>query len=193
MICVDIDGAFHYIVPHFFLGEIMKIQLDKLPLTGKDFDCQFGFNVDDTAFEVVGAKGHVKPQGELYFLEMRISATVADVCDRCLKKISDDFAGNVQLILSTEMEEVDPQEEIELSEDDMSQYFLPDGVLDVTDIVTQETIVMRPYKRLCKDDCVGICQGCGVDLNTENCACDEKTDNRWQALKKYMTNQNQEI
>lgn len=175
----------------------MEILLEKLSSEGQPFECAFTFDVEGTIYNVEKCKGIVKPEDGQYSLAFDIDVTFTDRCDRCLKRFDEKYVGSVQLVLGIELEETDkevtPAEEVELTESDMSIYMMPDGILDVKDIVTQETIILRPYKRLCSDDCSGICQGCGVDLNAEKCACEKETDVRWQALKKYMTNQKQEI
>ena len=37
--------------------------------------------------------------------------------------------------------------------------------------IRQEIILSLPTKILCKDNCRGICIGCGVNLNKEKCTC----------------------
>ena len=43
--------------------------------------------------------------------------------------------------------------------------------LEVDEDIRQEIILNWPMKPLCKDDCKGICPGCGKNLNTEKCTC----------------------
>ena len=43
--------------------------------------------------------------------------------------------------------------------------------VDVGEEIRQEMILSNPARILCKDDCKGICPGCGVNLNIEKCAC----------------------
>lgn len=44
--------------------------------------------------------------------------------------------------------------------------------LDVTDDVRQEILLSYPVKLLCRQDCRGLCPGCGVNLNEEPCRCE---------------------
>jgi uncharacterized protein len=42
---------------------------------------------------------------------------------------------------------------------------------------------------LCSEDCKGLCQKCGADLNHGKCNCPEhEPDPRWAALKKLFDN-----
>ena len=44
-------------------------------------------------------------------------------------------------------------------------------------------------KRLCKDDCKGLCPHCGKNLNEEECNCKiETTHDVWEPLKQLKIN-----
>ncbi len=43
--------------------------------------------------------------------------------------------------------------------------------IDLSDDIRQEMILAIPTILLCKEDCKGICAGCGVNLNQEGCQC----------------------
>jgi uncharacterized protein len=47
--------------------------------------------------------------------------------------------------------------------------------LEVDSQIREEILLDWPMKPLCKDDCKGICPGCGKNLNFEQCQCKEKT------------------
>ncbi len=45
------------------------------------------------------------------------------------------------------------------------------------------SLLAIPMKKLCKEDCKGLCFRCGKDLNKGSCACKkEQIDPRWQPL-----------
>lgn len=44
-------------------------------------------------------------------------------------------------------------------------------VIDITPDIREEIILGYPQKPLCTPDCKGLCPGCGVNLNTEQCKC----------------------
>ncbi|MBF0486293.1 MAG: DUF177 domain-containing protein [Candidatus Omnitrophica bacterium] len=46
--------------------------------------------------------------------------------------------------------------------------------IDVGERVREEVIIGYVPRVLCKEDCKGICPGCGADLNTESCECEKK-------------------
>lgn len=46
-----------------------------------------------------------------------------------------------------------------------------DEYVDLGEEIRQEIIVENPTRILCKEDCKGICAGCGTNLNIEVCKC----------------------
>jgi uncharacterized metal-binding protein YceD (DUF177 family) len=47
----------------------------------------------------------------------------------------------------------------------------PMDVFDVGEDIRQEMILGVVQRALCKNDCKGICPGCGANLNIEKCKC----------------------
>ena len=57
-------------------------------------------------------------------------------------------------------------------------------VLDIRDVVMNNIYLALPLKVLCKEDCKGLCQDCGKNLNEGQCNCThEEVDPRLSALK----------
>ena len=46
--------------------------------------------------------------------------------------------------------------------------------INLDKIVDDTVITNQPVTILCKDDCKGICMGCGVNLNNAECKCNNK-------------------
>ena len=52
-------------------------------------------------------------------------------------------------------------------------------ILDLTEYLRQSFLMAQPLKILCREDCRGLCPGCGIDRNKEVCRCrDEVIDPR---------------
>ncbi|MFH1771531.1 MAG: DUF177 domain-containing protein [Candidatus Omnitrophota bacterium] len=47
--------------------------------------------------------------------------------------------------------------------------------LEIDDDLRQEVLLEYPMKAVCNPECLGICSGCGVNLNHQKCSCDIKT------------------
>ncbi len=55
--------------------------------------------------------------------------------------------------------------------------------IDLTEAVRQYALLAVPMKALCDDDCAGLCQRCGKNLNQGKCDCPpEDIDPRWARL-----------
>ena len=63
----------------------------------------------------------------------------------------------------------------------------PDFMLELDEAVTTDILLDLPSKHLCKEDCRGLCQKCGANLNKEKCTCDTREiDPRLEALKSLL-------
>ena len=63
---------------------------------------------------------------------------------------------------------------------------LDDGAVDLSELARETFILNMPSKTLCREDCRGLCSGCGVNLNYEKCRCKKEVDPRLAALAKLL-------
>lgn len=56
--------------------------------------------------------------------------------------------------------------------------------IDLRPVVREQWLLNVPAFLVCREDCKGICPTCGKDLNDGPCGCEQKTDSRWDALRK---------
>ncbi|MBP1678193.1 MAG: hypothetical protein H6Q29_104 [Bacteroidetes bacterium] len=63
------------------------------------------------------------------------------------------------------------------------------AVVDLTEDVRQTILLAVPFKLLCREDCRGLCPGCGADLNREPCRCaDAPGEPPLQSLREALKN-----
>jgi uncharacterized protein len=56
-------------------------------------------------------------------------------------------------------------------------------ILDLSEAIRQNALLAIPMKPLCREDCAGLCQSCGKDLNAGQCDCEKvEIDPRWEKL-----------
>lgn len=123
-------------------------------------------------------------------------------CVRCLREIDQEVKAEGQLLLlvgqtsttsghaarsassksSRPTEKDSPDDEIELSEDDLGVLSLSDPNFDSRPILVEQIHLGIPMKPLCREDCKGLCGSCGSDLNEGPCRCAPKVDPRWSRL-----------
>ena len=104
-------------------------------------------------------------------------------CSKCLKEISGTFEGEYfrTVVVKGTLE----------NDNDDSYLEVSNGIVDIDRDLVEEVLVEFPFAIRCKDDCLGICQKCGVNLNKEKCSCDTKKeiDPRLAGLLKFINNE----
>jgi len=118
-------------------------------------------------------KGNISLVGDIINLDAKITTEFIFACSRCLEKFNYpiDIEVNEQFSRNKENEDAD----VILIESDK---------LDITDIIENNIYLALPFARLCKEDCKGLCQNCGTDLNHSTCSCkDLNVDLRLAKLK----------
>lgn len=104
------------------------------------------------------------------------------LCARCLDPVEQDLKGEFDLIFRPEDVDADSAERAITEEETEIGYYQESGLL-LEDVVREQVLLSLPSRTLCKQDCKGLCQRCGQNLNTADCACGEAVpDPRWNAL-----------
>ena len=116
--------------------------------------------------------------GDLINAEYRFTTLTEQICDRCAREfeLPLNVRGRMYFI---------PDSGHDAPEQDGVKYFHPyHPEVDVAQDVFDGLMLALPAQILCRQDCRGLCQKCGADLNLGDCGCGaEKTDPRWTALK----------
>ena len=73
------------------------------------------------------------------------------------------------------------------------QPFLNGYNLDVDQLVCNELLLSLPMKVLCREDCKGICNRCGANLNIETCDCDTRALDPRMSVIQDIFNQYKEV
>jgi uncharacterized protein len=100
-------------------------------------------------------------------------------CDRCSKSFKSELSKNFKLFYFFDKTNFD--------NDDANSFYLSpeEDYIDIKSEVIDYALLSVPMKVLCSEDCKGLCAGCGVDLNTENCKCSkEEVRPEWEELLK---------
>ncbi|MDO5416024.1 MAG: DUF177 domain-containing protein [Lachnospiraceae bacterium] len=87
-------------------------------------------------------------------------------CDRCLELVKVPFELSIEEEL--DMNQSD-EERVEALDE---QPYISGYYLDVDQLVGNELMLNLPMKVLCREDCKGICNQCGQNLNHGTCSCD---------------------
>ena len=91
---------------------------------------------------------------------------VEELCNRCLSPVS------IPINLSFTRTVYSP--DISIDDDTKEeQYYLVGYELNIDALLKEVLLMEKPTKVLCKEDCKGICNKCGIDLNSGTCDCDD--------------------
>jgi uncharacterized protein len=126
----------------------------------------------------VSLEGELSLVGDVVELEGRVVTEVSLPCSRCLAS----FKHNVDIQIH-ERFSVNPD-----NKDEDEIIFIDSDTIDVTDVIKNNILLSLPIKKLCKDDCKGLCQHCGTNLNNADCNCSlSDVDPRLSKLKELFS------
>lgn len=112
----------------------------------------------------VAAKGSVKVRAGVVTLDMTVTASLEQICDRCTKAFVREYRFEVSHTLVTALDNEDDEGY------EYDDYVVcPDKTLDVSELALTDMKLGLPTKILCKEDCKGLCPVCGNDLNEGAC------------------------
>jgi len=114
------------------------------------------------------------------YMDGEISFHLTAQCCRCLESFPYEIQDSIRAVLIPKLEE---PEEVELKREDLDFEFYEGSCLDVIQLLTEQILLLLPFRFLCKEDCLGLCQICGTNLNKTLCSCrKEKIDERFSKL-----------
>ena len=165
----------------------MKVQISDI-VSGKDRSKNIDYTFEIPAFEFEGDTiksadsceviGVISSDSDILILNAKIKVNLEMICSRCLDTFIYPIDIDIEERFTTNRE----------SEDDEAIVVM-DDVLDITEIVENSIISTLPIKRVCKNDCKGLCQECGCNLNHDLCSCEkEDVDIRFEVLKGLFNN-----
>ncbi len=100
-------------------------------------------------------------------IEVGVEAEQTTICDRCCEDMVLTTRDQCSVYFS-ERELIHPEEE---EGDDFRSFIMGQEELDVTAEVRDAVMLSAPFQSFCSDDCKGICDKCGTNLNQKNCEC----------------------
>jgi uncharacterized protein len=115
-------------------------------------------------------------------LDSETGITASLICDRCAKEFHSVIKSHYRMIYLFRTNYND-------SEKEDIVYLHPDkDKIDLDKDVRDYAILAVPMKKLCSDDCKGLCPKCGKNLNEGSCNCSEKIiDPRWELIEKLKS------
>lgn len=106
----------------------------------------------------------VKLKGEL-------GGFLQSLCGRCGIPVKDELNSRFEYVVSSRKEETSEEREVECLDDDVNILYLQEPEIDIDEILREQAYLESPVRMLCSENCKGVCQGCGAQLNSESCSC----------------------
>ena len=153
------------------IGE--KLEFDyELDLSGIDIATYYPFATP------VRVKGGVFNRAGVVSLVADTSFTYSAPCDLCTTHTEKNLSIPVDHVLVTS-----------LNNEDNDELILVDSLrFNLDELVTEDILLGLPTRHLCKEDCKGVCQYCGKNLNHDSCSCSAPIDPRLAALQQLLNN-----
>jgi uncharacterized protein len=163
--------------------------LDISDLTGrkktrKEIDVSFeGSNItfedEKIVFvEPVSLKGTFTLTGDIINFDGTISTTLNLVCSRCLEN----FDKFIQVEIHEKFSKFNHGKD-----DDI--IIINNDKVDFSSVIETNIILSLPIKKLCSEECKGLCSVCGTNLNHSKCNCEEDdVDPRLAKLRDFFSN-----
>lgn len=122
-----------------------------------DFD---QLTIDDLKLKDLKSTVRISRTREGLLLQLNAEAEVQTECVRCLKEFF--------LPVKFEFEELYQFPSRYRQETD--QVLPEDGYIDLSSLYREYLILALPIKPLCREECRGLCEECGADLNVTSCS-----------------------
>lgn len=160
------------------LHDIIEVPGGRVPFRCELDADRLGFPALVSFTGPVTAAGEVKNTAGILRLDAVVEADMTVRCDRCTAE----FPKSISIPVSVTLK-ADPDED----EDDYDELFPLDGNdVDVSDVLETCFILDMDQKFLCSEDCKGLCERCGRNLNDGPCGCAKSIDPRMAVLSQLL-------
>lgn len=119
-------------------------------------------------------------KGRELLIRGNATLTIVIPCDRCLTDVPTEFGLDFEKLVDLSDEQKDELDE---------KNYIDGYHLDVDKLLYNEILIGWPMKILCSDDCKGICNVCGQNLNEGTCDCEDTSlDPRMSVIRDVFKN-----
>ncbi|HEY0170738.1 MAG TPA: DUF177 domain-containing protein [Pyrinomonadaceae bacterium] len=167
----------------------MQIGVENLTAAATPFEHRYGpdeMDLEEEGASVVSeaaVSGVATRKGEEVRLRGEIRAKVELLCDRCAAPERKPLAVEFDTSFIPQAVEAVKAENVELTPEDLVLSAYEGDAVDLDDLVREQILLALPSRHLCREDCKGLCQKCGANLNEGHCSCAQaEVDPRWAAL-----------
>lgn len=160
---------------------MLIVHVSKIPPEGQDIDAA----LDPGQIHLEGEQSFDLQEGRLkarlekgeenaVHLRGRLTARLGMECGRCLEPFALAVDQDLDLFYLPRHKESQAEEQdadVQLSDHQMVVAYYDHDLLDLGEMVREQLFLLIPMRRLCREDCKGLCPDCGVNRNNERCDC----------------------
>lgn len=174
---------------------MLIIDVSQIPLEGLDID----ESLDPGEIHIVGEESFALQSGgtlrcrvergddRSVHVRGRLAAGLGLECGRCLEGFPFAVDQALDLFYLPHRADGEVEDEVELADRDLVVAYYREDRLDLGEIVREQFFLGLPMKRLCRQDCRGLCPRCGANRNRGDCGCpDAEPDPRFSLLAKIF-------
>jgi uncharacterized protein len=173
---------------------MMRIEVSGLlKETGQSMPLQDRVDLDTVVFQgedigftgPVDVKGSMINAGEYLELSVQVRGQASLHCGRCAESYGEAFDFDLKLRFARSAD---------LDHDILG---FSGEWIDIDPYLATEIVTRLPIRRLCSDECKGLCPVCGLNLNQASCDCiiesNEAAQNPFAVLKGFVDDSDEEV
>ena len=167
----------------------MRIEVEELTAVAEPFE--HTYRAEEVELDEEGARlvsdaavrGGASRKGLEVRLRGEIRTEVELLCARCAAPERAPLSVEFDTSFIPQEVEAAKAENVELLKEDLVVAAYEGDAVDLDELVREQILLALPLRHLCREDCKGLCQKCGADLNAGDCRCEKgEVDPRWAAL-----------
>jgi uncharacterized protein len=177
---------------------MLVIEIPRIPPEGQDVDEALdgaGVHLENDS-EISLERGHLRGHVELVdganvHVRGDLDSEITVQCGRCLERYSMPVKQDLDLFYLPRLADrpEEEEEDVQLDDHDVVVGYYEGEKLDLGEVVREQLFLALPLKRICREDCQGICPTCGRNRNADRCECpapEEPLDPRLEPLRKLV-------
>ena len=133
------------------------------------------FDLEGEDFKIVAPiDGYIQflRHNQNIYVKANFSTSIVVECCRCIESLETEIMADVEVHFC----QVDAPEKIDPRLIDAGERHYSGEVIDLSEDARQGLVLDIPVWPLCSESCRGFCVSCGINLNTDECNCNEPAE-----------------
>ncbi|HNZ66044.1 MAG TPA: DUF177 domain-containing protein [Planctomycetota bacterium] len=155
---------------------MMLIHVKEIPITGRDYTGTIDvFDIDLPEYTFISPiefQCNAQKSGQDVRIRGKVDTTIQFECQRCLEQFPFELHPKVELYYQPMPNYF--HDNHDLNEKDLGTIYYKNNIINLTEALRDTILLDIPMKLVCKQDCKGLCQYCGMNLNVSTCNCNQQ-------------------